>query len=176
MGLKKWVQFSGFKKWGRELKKIQKKIKIHSKLQKCPKSFPKVSKLFWPYFGASFSDKILLPNVRWRVETSKKFKKKNKKLSRNVKFFAFRLKQRKRNNGENMQQVLLITSYQIWDIQKVKTHHKRSCQSISFVLKTDYIHSKTSCVDESACLRKQLKWHKFPFYGDRLSGKNIHGD
>ena len=31
-------------------------------------------------------------------------------------------------------------------------------------------------MDESACLRKQLKWNKFLFCGDRLSGKIIHGD
>ena len=26
-------------------------------------------------------------------------------------------------------------------------------------------------MDERACMSKQLKWNKFPFYGDRLSGK-----
>ena len=31
-------------------------------------------------------------------------------------------------------------------------------------------------MDERACMSKQLKWKKFPFYGDRLSGKVFHGD
>ena len=29
---------------------------------------------------------------------------------------------------------------------------------------------------ESTCLWEQLKWNKFPFKGDRLSDKTIHGD
>ena len=56
--------------------------------------------------------------------------------------------------------------------KKVKTNHERSWQSFSFILKTDYLHLKTGYKDESACLWKQLKWNKFPFYGDRL---DIHG-
>ena len=56
--------------------------------------------------------------------------------------------------------------------KKGKTNHERSCQSFSFILKTDYLHSKTGYKDESACLWKQLKWNKFPFYGERL---DIHG-
>ena len=60
--------------------------------------------------------------------------------------------------------------------KKGKTNHEKSCQSVSFILKTDYLHLKTSYKDESACLWKQLKWNKFPFYGDRLSGKIIHGE
>ena len=59
--------------------------------------------------------------------------------------------------------------------KKGKTNYERSCQSFSFIFKTDYLHIKTGCNDESACLWKQLKWNKFPFYGDRLSGKIIHG-
>ena len=31
-------------------------------------------------------------------------------------------------------------------------------------------------MDERACMSKQLKGNKFPYYGDRLSGKNIQGD
>ena len=31
-------------------------------------------------------------------------------------------------------------------------------------------------MDERACVSKQLKWNKFHFYGDRLSGKDFHGD
>ena len=31
-------------------------------------------------------------------------------------------------------------------------------------------------MDESAFLWKQLKWNKFHFYGDTLSGKIIQGD
>ena len=60
--------------------------------------------------------------------------------------------------------------------KKGKTHHERSCQSIWFILKTDYLLLKTSYTDESACLWKQLKWNKVRFYGDRLSGKIFHGD
>ena len=56
--------------------------------------------------------------------------------------------------------------------EKGKTDHERSCQSFSFILKTDYLHLKTGYKDEIACLWKQLKWNKFPFYGDRL---DIHG-
>ena len=59
--------------------------------------------------------------------------------------------------------------------KKGKTNPERSCQSFSFILKTDYSHSKTGCNDESACVWKQLKWSKLPFYGDRLSGNIIHG-
>ena len=36
----------------------------------------------------------------------------------NVKFVATWLKHWKRNNGENMKRVLLITFYQIWNVQK----------------------------------------------------------
>ena len=39
-----------------------------------------------------------------------------------------------------------------------------------------HLHLKLSYKDDNACLWKQLKWKKFPFYGDRLSGKNFHGD
>ena len=31
-------------------------------------------------------------------------------------------------------------------------------------------------MDKSACLWKQLKWTKFPFYGDKMSGKIVQGD
>ena len=31
-------------------------------------------------------------------------------------------------------------------------------------------------MDERACMSKQLKLNKFPFYGDRLSVKIIEGD
>ena len=31
-------------------------------------------------------------------------------------------------------------------------------------------------MDEKACMSKQLKWNKLPFYGDRLSVKIIQGD
>ena len=59
---------------------------------------------------------------------------------------------------------------------KGKTNIKRSCQSISSFSKNDYVLLKTSYMDESACLWKQLKWKKFPFYGARLSGKIILGE
>ena len=59
--------------------------------------------------------------------------------------------------------------------KKWKTNHDSSCQSFSFIFKKDYLSLKTGYKDQSACLWKQLKWNKFPFYGDRLSGKIIHG-
>ena len=31
-------------------------------------------------------------------------------------------------------------------------------------------------MDERACMSEQLEWNKFPFDGDRLSGKIIQGD
>ena len=93
----------------------------------------------------------------------------------NVKFVATWLKQWRRNNGENMYQVLLITLYQIWNVQKGKTNHERSCQSFPFISKTDYLHLKTGYKDESPSLWKQLKWNKFPFFGDGLCGKIIRG-
>ena len=74
-----------------------------------------------------------------------------------------------------MQKVLLMTLYQIWNVHKRKPNHERSCQSFYFIFKTYYLHLKTDCKDESACLWKQIKWNQFPFYGDRLSGKTFHG-
>ena len=59
---------------------------------------------------------------------------------------------------------------------KGKTNRKRSSQLVSFVLKTDYIHLKTSQMDNRVRISKQLKWNKFPYYADRLSGKVFHGD
>ena len=60
--------------------------------------------------------------------------------------------------------------------KKGKSNQRRSCQSIPSFLKTDYIQLKTSYKDESASLRKQLNLNKFPFYGDKLSGKFVHGE
>ena len=59
---------------------------------------------------------------------------------------------------------------------KGKTNRKGSCQLFSFVLETDYIHFKSSQMDDRVCMSKQLKWNKFPYYADRLSGKIFHGD
>ena len=53
------------------------------------------------------------------------------------------------------------------------TNFEKSSQPISFISKTDYKLLETSYMDENACLWKQLKWNKFPFYGDRLSGEKI---
>ncbi len=48
----------------------------NSKFQKCPKSFPKVSKRVLNMFlGCFFSKTKLLPSVPWRVDSSKIFKK-----------------------------------------------------------------------------------------------------
>ena len=60
--------------------------------------------------------------------------------------------------------------------KKGETSYKRSCQSVSSIWKTDYVPLKTSYMDESACLWKHLKWNKFTFSGDRLSGKFRHRD
>ena len=65
--------FAQFSTDGRLLENFQKNQKF-SKFQKCPKSFPKVSKrvlnLFW---GKLFE--IFLPSFPWKVESSKIFKK-----------------------------------------------------------------------------------------------------
>ena len=47
-----------------------------SKFQKCPKSFPKVSKRVLNVFWGKFFEKFFLPSVPWRVEFSKIFEKK----------------------------------------------------------------------------------------------------
>ena len=60
-------------------------------------------------------------------------------------------------------------------MSKKKINHKRSCQSISSFLQTDYLRLKTSYMDESACLWKQLNWNKFSFNGARLSGEIFLG-
>ena len=49
-----------------------------------------------------------------------------------------------------------VTNYFISDEECPKigeTKHKRSCQSFSFSLNTDYLYLKTSFMDESARLR-----------------------
>ena len=61
-------------------------------------------------------------------------------------------------------------------VNEGKTQHERTCQSISFISKTDHLYLNTSFKNESACLWKQLKWNKFPFYGDTLSWKIVLGD
>ncbi len=49
-------------------------VKKFSKIQKCPKSFPKVSKRVLNMFWGKFFEKKVLPSVPWRVESSKIFK------------------------------------------------------------------------------------------------------
>ena len=72
--------------------------------------------------------------------------------------------------------MLLINLYQIWNVQKRKDQPWEELSiNFFFILKADYLHLKTGYKDETACLWKQLKSNKFPFYGDRLSGKIIHG-
>ena len=46
-----------------------------SKFQKSPKSFPKVSKHVLNKFWGNFFEKIILPSVPWRVESSKCYQK-----------------------------------------------------------------------------------------------------
>ncbi len=61
--------------WRVESSKIFKKIKNFSKIEKCPKSFPKVSKRVLNMFWGNFFEKKFLPSVPWRVESSQIFKK-----------------------------------------------------------------------------------------------------
>ena len=56
-----------------ESSKIFKKIKNFSKLQKSPKSIPKVSKRVLNMFCSNYFE-FFLPNISWRVESSKIFK------------------------------------------------------------------------------------------------------
>ena len=70
--------------------------------------------------------------------------------------------------------MLLITLFQIWNVQKRKDRPWEELSIIPFILKTDYLHLKTGYKDESAWLWKQLKWNKFPFYGDRLDIQGIN--
>ena len=69
--------------WRAESSKIFLKIKKFSKIQKCPKSFPKVSKhvlnMFWGKLFENF-----LPSFPWNVESTKIFKKKCFQNSKNA--------------------------------------------------------------------------------------------
>ena len=70
----------------------------------------------------------------------------------NVKFVATWLNQSKRNNGEKCSKCysLLYTIY--GKTIKGKSNSKGSCQSISFVLKTDYLHLKlVKWMEELVC-------------------------
>ena len=55
--------------------KIFKKIKNFSKLQKCPNTFPKLSKRVLNMFLGNYFEKFFLPSVPRRVDSSKIFKK-----------------------------------------------------------------------------------------------------
>ena len=67
--------------WRVEFSKIFKNF-FFSKFQKCPKSFPKVSKRVLNKFcGKSFGK--FLPSFRWKVESTKIFKKKYFQNSKN---------------------------------------------------------------------------------------------
>ena len=61
--------------WRAESSKIFLKIKKFSKMQKCPKSFPKVSKRVLNLFWVKFFEIFFLPSVPRRAEFSKIFKK-----------------------------------------------------------------------------------------------------
>ena len=65
---------------GSSLRKFSKKSKKNSKFQKCPKSFPKVSKRVLNVFWGEFFQKNCYPSVPWRLESSKIFKKIKKKF------------------------------------------------------------------------------------------------
>ena len=56
-----------------ESSKCFQKIKKFAKVQKCPKSFPKVSKRVLNMFWGNFFEKFFLPSVPRRVESSKCF-------------------------------------------------------------------------------------------------------
>ena len=62
----------------RKLSKI-----FFSKFQKCPKSFPKVSKHVLNFFWCKLFENFL-PSFPWNVESSKIFKKKNFQNSKNT--------------------------------------------------------------------------------------------
>ena len=64
----------------RSLQKFSKKSKKISKFQKCPKSFPKVSKRVLNVFWGNFFEKFynFMPSVPWRLKSSKIFKKNQK--------------------------------------------------------------------------------------------------
>ena len=100
----------------------------------------------------------------------------------NVKFVATWLKQWQKEIMAKM----CSNCYSLFYIRlrlsrKGKTIHEKSCQSIFFTLKTDYLHLKTSYKDESACLwrqLKQLKWNKYSFMvtdclGNLFTGINV---
>ena len=80
--------FAQFSTEGRLLENFQKKIKKFSKFQKCPKSFPKVSKRVLNKFWGNLFENFL-PSFPWKVESSKIFKKlkKNSKLQKRPKSF-----------------------------------------------------------------------------------------
>ena len=67
--------------WRLETSKIFKKVKIISKFQKCPKSFPKVFKRGLNKFWRKLLEKFLT-SFPWSVESSKHFKK-NQKIFKN---------------------------------------------------------------------------------------------
>ena len=67
--------------WRLETSKIFKKVKIISKFQKCPKSFPKVFKRGLNKFWGKFLEKFLT-SFPWSVESSKHFKKKSKNFQK----------------------------------------------------------------------------------------------
>ena len=66
---------------GRVFENFQKKL--FSKFQKCPKSFPKLSKRVLNVFCGNFFENFL-PSVPWRVEFSKIFKKNFFQSSKNA--------------------------------------------------------------------------------------------
>ena len=61
--------------WRVESSKCFQKIKKIPKFQKCPKSFPKVSKRVLNDIWGNFFEKFFMPSVAWRVESSKCFLK-----------------------------------------------------------------------------------------------------
>ena len=67
--------FAQFSMEGRVFEIFQKNQKKFSKIQKRPKSFPKVSKRVLNLLWVKFFEKKFLPSVPWRVEFSKIFKK-----------------------------------------------------------------------------------------------------
>ncbi len=67
--------------WRVESSKIFKKIKKFSKIQKCPKSFPKVSKRVLNMFWGNFFENFFCPVFHGR-SSLRKFSKKSKKFQK----------------------------------------------------------------------------------------------
>ena len=92
----------------------------------------------------------------------------------NVKYVATWLKQWKRNKCKKCSKSHSLHYIRCRMFENGKNNFERSCLWFCFILKTDYLHLKTSYKKEIACRWKQLKWNNLSFHGDRLSWKLYH--